>query len=106
MSVRYLGFKCTDEGREYSLRVDVDGATRVFVLVITHAAFTARQARFQDAPDVCFAKLQRALQADAALLPGPPLVLTTADLADYQAQAKRTPERKTRKPPVPQATGS
>jgi hypothetical protein len=104
--VRYLGFKCTEEGREYSLRVDANGVTRVFVLVITHASFAAREARFQDAPDMCFAKLQKALLADASLLPGPPLVLTSADLADYQAQAKRSSERKTRKAPAPEAAGN
>jgi hypothetical protein len=101
-SIRYMGFRCTGEGREYTLRVDGEGDPRLFVLVIPHAAFTEKQARFQDAPDVCFAKLQRTLAVDAQLLPGPPLVLTPADLAEYrEIQAKRSPERKRRRPPNP-----
>lgn len=94
-SIRYLGFRCTGAGREYSLRVDSGGDPRLFVLVIPHAAFAARQARFQDAPDLCFAKLQRELAADSTLVAGPPLVLTAADLAEYRdAQTKRSGERK------------
>jgi hypothetical protein len=95
--LRYLGFVSTNEGREYTLRVDAEGEPRTFVLVITHAAFASREARFQDAPDLCFAKLQRELLAEPALVPGPRLVLTSSDLAEYrQAQTKRPPERKTR----------
>jgi hypothetical protein len=102
--VRYLGFRCTGDGREYTLRVDGEGDPRVFVLIIPYAAFAERQARFQDAPDMCYAKLQRELAADAGLAPGRPLVLTAADLADYRdLQTKRSPDRKRRRPPsVPQ----
>jgi hypothetical protein len=97
--VRYIGFRATDEGREYSLRVDGEGDPRVFRLLIPHAAFSDKQARFQDAPDLCFAKLQRELVLDAALQPGPTLVLTPRDLAEYhELQTKRTPERKRRRP--------
>jgi hypothetical protein len=98
--VRYLGFRCTDQGREYTLRADGDGAPRLFVLVIPHSAFAQKLARFQDAPDVCFATLQRVLAADPHLVPGPPRVLTSADLAEYrELQARRTPERKRRRTP-------
>jgi hypothetical protein len=77
--------------------VDGEGETRVFVFVIPHTAFAARQARFQDAPDLCFAKLQRELAAEPALLPGSPLVLTPSDLAEYrETQTKRSPDRKAR----------
>ncbi len=101
-SIRYMGFRCTDQGREYTLRVDGEGDPRLFVLVIPHAAFAEKQARFQDAPDVCFAKLQRALAADAHLVPEGALVLTTADLTEYrELAAKRAPERKRRRPPSP-----
>jgi hypothetical protein len=102
LSIRYMGFSCTSQGREYTLRVDGEGDPRVFVLVIPHAAFTDKQARFQDAPDVCFAKLQRELALDSLRTPGPPLVLTSVDLAEYrEMQAKRSPERKRRRPPSP-----
>ncbi len=102
LSIRYMGFRCTGEGREYTLRVDGGAEPRQFVLVIPHAAFAEKQARFQDAPDLCFAKLQRELAQDAELAPGGPLVLSPADLAEYrELQARRSPERKRRRPPVP-----
>lgn len=94
-----MGFESTHEGRAYTLQVDGEGEARIFVLVILHTAFAARQARFQDAPDLCFAKLQRQLAAEPALVPGSPLVLTSSDLAEYrEAQTKRAPERKARAP--------
>ena len=101
-SIRYLGFRSTGEGRAYTLRVDGGETPRVVTITIPHDAFASKQARFQDAPDVCFAKLQRALVADSQLMPGPPQVLTPADLAEYrEMQAKRSPERKRRRPPSP-----
>ena len=100
-SIRYMGFRSTGDGREYTLRVEGEGDPRVFVILIPHAAFSERRARFQDAPDLCYAKLQRELALDAALAPGKTLVLTAADLADYRdLQTKRSPERKRRRPPI------
>jgi hypothetical protein len=101
--VRYLGFEATDAGREYSLSVETDGERRLFVIVIPHAAFAAHRARFQDGPDLCFAKLQRELAADPAFAPRAALVVTDGDLAHYRdSQAKRVPDRK-RRSPVPGA---
>lgn len=83
MNIRYVGFRSTPRGREYSLRV-IDGlATRLFVLIITHEDFAARRARFQDAPDLCFTKLERDLEENPDLVPQAPSVLTTRDLLDY-----------------------
>ncbi len=102
--MRYMGFESTKVGREYTLRVDGEGEPRVFVFVISHAAFSAKEARFQDAPDLCFAKLQRELLGEAAPVPGSRFVLSSTDLAQYrETQTKRPPERKPR--PVP-ATGA
>jgi len=100
-SVRYMGFEATTEGREYTLRVDGEGDPRTFVFVIPHSAFTSKEARFQDAPDLCFAKLQRDVLGENAPVAGARFVLTSADLAAYRdVQTKRTPEKKPR-PPVP-----
>lgn len=103
--MRYLGFESTSEGREYTLRVDGEGEPRVFVFVISHAAFSAKEARFQDAPDLCFAKLQREILGEAIPVPGARFVLTSQDLAHYrETQIKRSPERKPRPPlPIPGA---
>lgn len=67
------------------------------MFVIPHAAFAARRARFQDGPDLCFAKLQRDLAADPALAPRAALIVSDTDLALYRdAQTKRVPERRRR----------
>ncbi len=82
-AVSYLGFRTTCDGREYALRVG-GLEPRFFVLLITHEAFAARQARFQDAPDLCFGKLQRELAAHPDLLPGLRIVLTDDELLQYR----------------------
>ena len=98
-SIRYLGFECTSEGRAYRLRVDGVGEPRLFTVTIPTVAFESRKARFQDAPGLCFTKLQRALAADPDLLPGARLVLTTEELLDFRdAREARAPERKRRAP--------
>jgi hypothetical protein len=98
-AVRYLGFRTTADGREYLLQVTGRLEPRLFVLLITHQAFASREARFQDAPDLCFAKLQRDLLADPALLPGPRLVLTDQEILEYrQARDRPAPGRKRNRP--------
>jgi hypothetical protein len=101
-AVSYVGFRTTDDGREYTLRVS-DGLTaRLFVLLVTREAFAARELRFQDAPDLCFGKLQRELEADPDLLPGARLVLTTRELLDYRHAQERKPATRTRRPAASQ----
>lgn len=96
-AVRYLGFRSTDDAREYSLRVDGEGEVRVFTMAIPLAAFASRQARFQDAPELCFARLQRELSTRADLPDGLRLVITPAEMDEYRdAQLRRSPDRKTR----------
>jgi hypothetical protein len=101
--VRYLGFESASDGRRYRLQVGAGSEARIFVFVIPHAAFAAREARFQDAPDLCFARLQRELAADASLVPGPPLVLTSADFADYRERQSKGGDRKRRRAAGPVA---
>ena len=83
--VHFLGFRITDEGREYTLRA-TNEAPRLFVLLITHQHFQMGRARYQDGPDLCCAKLTRVLMEDP-LAPDQesPLVLTAAELAEYRA---------------------
>lgn len=102
-SVRYMGFRTTGAGRAYALRVDGAGAgTRLVTITIPHEAFASKQARFQDAPDLCFAKLQRALAENADLPDGLELLVSPTDLEEYRdGQSRRVPERKRRqRPPV------
>jgi hypothetical protein len=98
--VRYLGCRTTDEGREYTLRVNDGLEARLFVLLITREAFASQKARFQDAPDLCFGKLQRELMADPGLLPDARLVVTTQELLDYRSARDKRPPARTRRPPA------
>jgi hypothetical protein len=99
-SISYAGFATTLEGREYSLRVTGELAPRNFLMLIPHAAFASRGVRFQDAPDICFARLQRELAADPELLPDTTkLVLSAADFLEYKvAHEKAAPGPKKRTP--------
>jgi len=97
LSIHYMGFACTSAGRAYKLRVEGPGDPREFSVTILNAAFAARQARFQDAPDLCFARLQRELAVNAELPDGSELVISPAELDEYRdAQLKKSPDRKTR----------
>jgi hypothetical protein len=82
--VRYMGFRATPRGREYTLRVSDVAASREFVLVISHQSFAEHETRFQDGPDVCSAKLRRELAADPDLPPGEGITLTAQDLLEYR----------------------
>ena len=82
--VRYGGFRATARGREYTMHVADGLSSREFVLLITHKSFADREARFQDAPDVCSGKLRRELAADPGLVPGECMTVTAQDLADYR----------------------
>ena len=96
-SIRYMGFACTSAGRAYSLRVDGVGEPRLFTVTILTAAFDARKARFQDAPELCFARLQRELATNADLPDGLEFVITPAEIDEYRdAQLRRSPDRKAR----------
>ena len=101
-AVRYLGFRTTGEGRAYTLRVDGGITPRVVTITIPHAAFATKHARFQDAPDICFAKLQRELVLNADLPDGLELLVSTTEIDDYRdGQTRRVPERKRRhRPPL------
>jgi len=97
LSIRYLGFECTSEGRAYRLRVDGTGEPRLITVTIPSSAFETRKARFQDAPELCFARLQRELVSNADLPDGLELAITAAELDEYrEAQQRRSPDRKTR----------
>jgi hypothetical protein len=97
VTIRYMGFENTSAGRSYHLRVDGVGEPRLFTVTIPSEAFESRKARFQDAPELCFARLQRELGSNAELPDGLALVITTAELDEYRdAQLRRSPDHKMR----------
>ena len=98
--VRYVGFRSTARGREYTMRVSDVQSSRDFVLLISHQSFAANEARFQDAPDVCSGKLRRELAADPDLLPGDGIAVTHQDLLDYRNSHLSSTEKRARTRPL------
>ncbi len=82
--VEYVGFVSTGLGREYSLVVGQEGTTesKTFVLVIADEAFTSRNARYQDGPDICYQKLLATLSSSPAPLER--IALSEEDLHHYR----------------------
>lgn len=97
--VRYVGFRATTRGREYTMRVSDGLSSREFVLLITHESFASRETRFQDAPDVCSGKLRRVLAAEPDLLPGDCMAVTAQDLLDYRDDHLSSLEKRARAKP-------
>jgi hypothetical protein len=96
-AIRYMGFECTSEGRAYRLRVEWLGGALLVTVTIPTAAFESRKARFQDGPDLCFARLQRRLAAHEDVPDGLELRVTPEEMDAYRdAQLRRSPDRKTR----------
>ena len=83
--VRYVGFRSSGRGREYTLHVSDGLSSREFVMLITHQAFASHEARYQDGPDVCSMKLRRLLATEPDILPGECVALTAQDLLEYHA---------------------
>ena len=53
MSIQYAGFQVQPHGRDYSYYVfDPPGASRHFILTISHQAFAERHILYQDAADL------------------------------------------------------
>lgn len=94
--VRYIGFRSTAMGREYTMLVADGVITREFVMLISHKSFAAREARFQDGPDVCSGLLRRALAADPDLHPADCMAVTSSDLLAYQGEHLSAVEKRTR----------
>lgn len=99
--VEYVGFTSKGPKREYTLRVrSTGGDPHDFTLAISNEAFLARRVRYQDAPEICFLKLQRELAAAASDLPASYLSVSDAELEEYRvAHGPKTPQRRPKAPP-------
>ncbi|MGH9321652.1 MAG: hypothetical protein ACRD21_16415 [Vicinamibacteria bacterium] len=96
----YVGFTVNDAAREYALRVTTPGTeARNFVVAISNKAFLAHRVRYQDAPDICFLKLQRAL-AGRADLPAARLTVTDTELEEYRESHAPRPSKPRPKYPI------
>ena len=96
-TVRYVGFDCTTDGRSYRLRADVGGAPRHVTVIVPNEAFAEHKLRFQDAPELCVARLQREIDSGADVPDGLELRMTPDELDAYrESQARRPSERRSR----------
>jgi hypothetical protein len=107
--VEYVGFRSHEGTREYTLRIrHTDGRSDDFTLAIQDEAFLARRVRYQDAAEICFLKLQKALAAwESTPQSDPParhLDVTNADLDEYREAHTAKPPVRRPKPPAPAPT--
>ena len=94
--VEYVGFRTSERDRSYTLRLWTAAAESCdYVVVIPNEAFLAHRVRYQDAPEICFLKLQRELAGRNEGMTGGRLDVTDADLEDYRlAHAPKTAGRR------------
>jgi hypothetical protein len=100
--VEYMGFTVREEARVYTLRVSQPGGGyQAFTLVIPNKAFLERRVRYQDAPDICFLRLQRELTNCGEGQPPLHLDITDAELEEYRVA--HTPKPNKNRPRIPPA---
>lgn len=94
MSIQYAGFKVQPHGRDYSYYVlNPPAPSRHFILTISHQAFTERQIPYQDAADICYQRLQRALLTETGERP----LWSRCIISDQELDAYRDTHRPTRR---------
>ncbi len=85
--VQFVGYEVHRMDREYTFTVREDKTEpREFTLTIPSAAFDARRARFQDAPDICSLRLRRELAADANHPANSHFQITDEELDEYRGR--------------------
>ena len=95
--VEYVSFKASEATREYHLRVRRGTDIHDFTVAIPNEAFLSGRVRYQDAPDVCFLKVQRELAAggEDGTFPSPALRMTDQELEEYRvSHTPKTPRRR------------
>lgn len=65
MNIQYVGFAVATTSRSYSFRVvEALKETREFTVKIQLGAFRSTSLKFQDGPDICFARLKEKLEGE------------------------------------------
>jgi len=93
--IQYLGFETTPCGRDYLYRVvDVKSGKREFTFTISNQAFAEKRVPYQDAADLCYQKLQKALGSETAERPLPPhTTLSDQELDEYREKHRPVKRR-------------
>jgi hypothetical protein len=94
--VEYLDFKAGEGTREYYLRVRRGDESHDFTVAIPNEAFLSGRVRYQDAPDICFLKMQKELAAlEDEGFPARSLRMTEQELEEYRvSHAPKSPGRR------------
>ena len=83
--VAYVDFTATEAVRQYRLRVRLGADSHDFTVAIPNEAFLSGRVRYQDAPDICFLKIQKEIAAgEEGTLPSRALKMTDEELAEYK----------------------
>lgn len=95
-SVEYQDFTAGEATRQYHLRVRRGTESHYFTVAIPNEAFLSGRVRYQDAPDICYLKIQRELAACGEDgLPARELSLTDQELEEYRvAHTPKSPGRR------------
>ena len=98
MSLEYVGFRTEPASRSYVLRIrSRGGEARDVTLTIPFRAFAAGLARYQDGPEICFAKLSADLLVPGGAPPPDHQELTDDDLLAFRlARAPKPKPRRAR----------
>ena len=97
----YIGFTVNETSRVYTMRVRrPDGVFHDFRFAIANQSFLSKRVRYQDAPEICFLKLQQELITSGEdLAPESQIHISEAELDAYREEhTKKAPPR--RRPPV------
>jgi hypothetical protein len=98
--LEYIDFTVNEAAREYRLRAKQPGGEfHTFTLSISNEAFLSHRVRYQDAPDICFLKLQRELIACGDTLPAPRHHVSDAELEEYRVAHTPKPNKNRPKSP-------
>lgn len=85
MNIQYVGFRVAVASRNYAFCVN-DPATeaRHFTVKIQSEVFRSTPLKFQDGPDICFARLRRELERETQESPADPhLRIEDQDVLEY-----------------------
>jgi hypothetical protein len=82
--LQYVGFETKGTVREYAFTLRRSGGeSSDYFVTIANAAFVAHRVRYQDAPDICSARLLREFAAGSDHPPSTRFPITDGELADY-----------------------
>ena len=93
--IQYLGFETTPCGRDYSYRViDAKSEKREFTFTISNQAFAEKRVPYQDAADLYYQKLQKALGLETPERPLPGhSTLSNQELDEYREKHRSVKRR-------------